>query len=137
MNINEFFNNITRFIIYISILLFLYSQKTIYLVLCFISLIIIFLTYHSKFKYSIQKYINNSNTDTIFRNINKINKNSSIPKQNFIKKIKNNIQKRNTQKIFNDISNSFGNMNYSRNSYRIINDKGDEQEKLAKWLYCK
>ena len=143
MTIEGKINAITRFTIYISIILTIYSKKTIYLITECIVLIIIYLYY--KQNYQKKK---NINSDISINKITKINKknpynnklvldNMEIYNKN-IETIIPNIYNKDLHKnnIYEDkLFNNIHEKSLARSFYHINNNDGNEQTQFAKWLY--
>lgn len=131
MSIEEKINSITRFSIYISIILTLYSNKISYILTEIIILIIIYLYYYQNYtnkKVNNNKKLNNENLvkEKKFRKTNI----KTLKYQPFhIKNI--NTQQPILDKLYNNISENSLPISY----FKIKNQNGNETVNFAEWLY--
>lgn len=122
MSIEEKINSITRFTIYITIILTLYSNKITYIFTEIILLIIFYLYYYQNYSYKFTKKKVQYPKKKVKAN-NRINL-----KYKNLKKTEN---KGKMSKLYNNIAeNSLPN-----SYYKIQNQNGNETINFAKWLY--
>ena len=125
MDLNEQYNSITRGIIYISLFFFIINNNTSYLLLGIISLAIIYYLFYSKYKNQVPKLLGLSKIKS------KSKSRVVVPKPKF----KNHSSITLKDKLYTETIDN--NLNQLPDSIIIENPVGDEQEKLAKWLYLK